>query len=65
MAMSNNGTGFWVMIGLIAALSFVAVVEAAIALLRIPARYLVIAVKRALRASRSRANERKAAAAAR
>jgi hypothetical protein len=62
--MSNNGTGFWVIVGLIAALSFVAIVEAALSLLRAPARYLAIAVKRALRASRSRADRRKAGAAA-
>jgi hypothetical protein len=59
---NNNGTGFWVIIGLIAALSFVAIVEAAIAVLRAPVRHLAVTLRRALRA---RAGGRKAGAAGR
>jgi hypothetical protein len=57
--MSNNGTGFWVMIALIAALSCVAILEAAIATFRILARYLVQALLHALAKRPSQGRERK------
>jgi hypothetical protein len=44
--MSNNGTGFWVIIALIAALSFVVILEAAIATSCTLARKLVNALRR-------------------
>lgn len=46
--MSNNGTGFWVIIGLIAALSFVALFEVAIATFGDVARRLARTLRRAI-----------------
>ncbi len=52
--MSNNGTGFWVIIALIAALSFVVILEAAIATCRTLARKLANTLRRALSRSDAR-----------
>jgi hypothetical protein len=45
---NNNGTGFWVIVALIAALSFVAIFEAAIATFRAALRHLARALRRAI-----------------
>ena len=51
--MSNNGTGFWVMIGLIVALSCVALLEAALGTLRALGRHLAAALRRIVQKRRA------------
>ena len=48
MSNNNNGTGFWVIVALIAALSFVAICEAALATTRALARQVAGAVRRVI-----------------
>ena len=46
--MSNNGTGFWVIVALIVAFSLAAIVKAAVALLCGAARQIANALRRAI-----------------
>jgi hypothetical protein len=45
---NNNGTGFWVIVALIAAMSLVAVFEAAIAIIGTVSQRLVSALRRTI-----------------